>query len=733
MANMFQALARLATQRARLVLVITGVLIVLSAFAGIHAFKVLKSQGFVSPSAPSQIAANRLRDDFVGPPDLILLVTAKSGSVDSPSVAAAGEQIAARLAAEPGVQRVQSYWSDKNAALRSRTGTSALITATLSGSNTHVSDRVKALAPHFITSQGPVIVAAGGGDYVGNAIGKQIQGDLAKAESIAIPLTLIFLILAFGSVVAASLPVAIGAMSIFSTLAVLWLLGSLTNVSQYALNLTTAMSLGLAIDYSLLMVNRYREELAAGRTTAEAVTNAILRAGRTIVFSAATVAAAMAALLVFPVYFLRSFAYAGISVVVLATIGALIVLPSLLVVLGPRVNSWRLPIGRGRTTTMGGESPFWRRVAEVVTSRPVTTGLPVVAILAVLTIPFAHVNFGTPDDRVMAPGSQARVVGDALRTQFTADTATATDIVTSGPLSVSQAADYTRSISLLPGVVSATGPEGVWAGGKQIASPAADGAQLALHQSAAGTWITAYTPDPLGKQAQSLVKKIRALPLPGGGASYVGGPAASLVDQKADLAGRLPLALILIGLTTFIVLWLFTGSVILPLKALVLNALTLSSVLGVMVWIFQYGHLSGFFGFTALPTSTTMPLLLFCIAFGLSMDYEVFLLSRIKELRDAGADNHEAVVGGLAKVGRLVSTAAGLMAITFFSFAISKVSFIQMFALGTGSAVVIDATVVRGVLVPAFMRLAGEWNWWSPSPLRRLHARFGIDEAPAPA
>ncbi|MBV9659812.1 MAG: MMPL family transporter [Acidimicrobiales bacterium] len=730
---MLQALARLATSRARLVLAITGIGILLAGFAGIHAFKELKSAGFVRPSAPSQVAADKLRDDFVGPPGLILTVKARSGSVDSPAVVAAGKAITARLAAEPGVRHVQSYWSTGSASLRSRSGDDGLITATLTGSDTKVSDRVRALAPQFVTNRGPVVVSAGGAPYFGNSVGKQITGDLAKAESVAIPLTLLFLILAFGSAVAALLPVAIGAISIFTTLAVLWLLGSITNVSQYALNLTTAMSLGLAIDYSLLMVNRYREELAAGHDAEAAVTAAVTKGGRTILFSAATVAAAMAALLVFPVYFLRSFAYAGISVVVLATLGALVVLPSLLVVLGPRINAWRLPIGRGRSTTMGGESPFWRQVAHLVTSRPLATGLPILALLAVLALPFAHVNFGIPDDRVLAPGSPARAVGDALRTQFASDAATTTEIVTSAPLDPVQAADYTSRISALSGVQAAVGPQGTWVDGRPTSVDASQVAQLGLHQSQAGTWITAYTPDPLSHQAQSLVKAIRAVPVPGGAVSYVGGPAASLVDQKADLGGHLPLALVLIGLTTLVVLWLFTGSIVLPIKALILNALTLSAVLGVMVWIFQYGHLSSFFGFTPLPTSTTMPLLLFCIAFGLSMDYEVFLLARIKELHDAGVPNQEAVVGGLAKVGRLVSAAAGLMAITFFSFATSKVSFIQMFALGTGLAIVIDATLVRGVLVPAFMRLAGDWNWWSPSPLRRLHDRFGLREAPAPA
>jgi RND superfamily putative drug exporter len=723
---MFSALARLAINRYRIVLVSTALIVVLAAFAGIHAFGALKSGGFVPPNASSQIAANKLNDDFAGPPDFILLVHARSGTVDSPAVVAAGQAVTARLAATSGVEGVQSYWSTGSPSLKSKSGTEALVVGTVNGSDKHVTNEVKDLAHEFASHNNVVTVTPGGAVYVGNSIGTQIQKDLAKAEGFAIPLTLLFLILAFGSMVAAVLPVAIGAISIFTTLAVLWALAQVTNVSVYALNLTTALSLGLAIDYSLLMISRYREELALGRSTNEAVSIALARAGRTIVFSAATVAAAMAVLLVFPVYFLRSFAYAGISVVVLATIGALVVLPSLLVALGPRIDRWQVPIGGGRVHA-GGESPFWHRVGTTVMSRPLVTALPIVAILIVLAVPFSHVKFGTPDDRVIAPGSTYRVVGDALRTQFTTDAATTTDIVTSRPLTAAEAISYSQSISALNGVQTVTGPAGTWVNGNQVA-PASSAS--ARYQSPQGSWFTASTPDPLSHRAQNLVRTIRAVAVPGGATAYVGGQAASLVDQKDALSSRLPLALGLIVLTTFLVLWLFTDSVVLPIKALVLNALVLCSVLGVMIWIFQYGHLRNFFDFTPLPTSTTMPLLVFCIAFGLSMDYEVFVLSRIKELHDAGVPNREAVVGGLARTGRIVTTAAALMAITFFSFAVSKVSFIQMFALATGTAILLDATVIRGVLVPAFMRVAGDWNWWSPGFLHRLHHRIGIGEVP---
>ena len=707
---MIPRIADLVTRRPKRILAACGVAVVLAAALGIHAGSVLKPGGFASPTSPSQVAQNRLNAYFGGEPNLVLLVTARHGSVDDPAVSAAGRALTARLARSSGVDRVSSYWTTRSPALLSSDRTQGVVLATVAGSDKTATDRAKTLINRLSvpsSAAGPVTVQAGGMEGVNNAVGDQIGKDLKLAEGIAIPVTFVLLVLAFGSVVAASLPVLIGLLAIVSTLAVLFLLGKVTDVSIYALNLTTAMGLGLAIDYALLMVNRYREELNAGSPANDAVRRAVMTAGRTIVFSAATVAAALAALLVFPVYFLRSFAYAGISVIVVATIAALVVLPALLVVLGPRVNALAV---RNRESLGRAESPFWRRIATRVMKRPVAAGLPIVALLVVLGIPFLHVHFGTPDDRVLPTSSSARQVGDALRTNFRADASNTLEIVTASSVSSSAASSYVREVSGIPGVLS-----------------------VSTFQQPQATWLHAtIAPRSTSHAAQQLVSAVRSLPPPAGVQADVGGAAASLVDQKHDLGSRLPLAIALIVLTTFIVLFLFTGSVVLPLKALVLNALSLTAVFGALVWIFQYGHLSGLLGFTPGPISTTMPLLLFCIAFGLSMDYEVFMLSRIKELHDAGATNREAVAGGLARTGRIVTTAAALLAVTFFAFGLSKVSFIQMFGIGTGIAIVVDATLIRGVVVPAFMRLAGDLNWWAPPGLRRLHNRIGAAETPAP-
>jgi putative drug exporter of the RND superfamily len=728
---MFDAIGRLVLRRPRRILALAGLALVLAAVFGVRAPARLQTGGFTSTSAPSQIASDRLQSAFGGRPNLILLVRARSGSVDDPAVAAAAGRLTGALSATAGVDRVTSYWQTHASALRSTDGSAGLVVAEIEGNDTTVQTRAHSLIAALAVGPGrpgPVTVLAGGVAGVSDAITTQIGKDLALAEGLAIPITAILLIVAFGSAVAALLPVAIGMTSIVATLFVLWALTGVTDVSIYAINLTTALGLGLGIDYSLLMVSRYREELAGGRTPEAALQASVASAGRTIVYSAATVAAALGALLVFPVYFLRSFAYAGISVVAISTVSALLVLPALLGLLGHRVNALAVPWLRHRTRSA--ESPFWRGVARRVMARPLLAGLPVIAVLLLAGTPFLHVHFGTPDDRALPTSAAARQVGDQLRSSFATNTANTLDVITSRPLAAGDAVAYSRSLASVPGVVDVTGPAGTWASGTQVSSPSPADAR---YQSAAATWFTAdIRPDPLSGAAATLVHQVRALPTPAGISAYVGGQAAGLVDQKHDLGSRLPLAIGMIVLTTFVLLFLFTGSVVLPLKALALNALSLTAVFGAVVWVFQDGHLLNLLGSTPTPTSTTMPLLLFCIAFGLSMDYEVFLLSRIKELHDRGADDHEAITGGVARTGRIVTTAAALLAVTFIAFGLSKVSFIQLFGLGTALAILVDATLVRGVLVPAFMRLAGRANWWAPRSLRRLHARVALVETEAP-
>jgi RND superfamily putative drug exporter len=525
------------------------------------------------------------------------------------------------------------------------------------------------------------------------------------------------------------LPLLVGGIAIAGTFAALSLIAEVTDVSIFALNLTTALGLGLGIDYALLIVSRFREELAIGRDVDDAIGVTLATAGRTVLFSSATIAVALAALMVFPLFFLRSFAYAGMAVVAVAAAGSLIVMPALLRVLGHRVN--RLRVGP-RRNVLPSSTGFWSRLAAFVMRRPVLSALPVVAVLLTMAVPFLGVQFGVPDDRVIpAADSQARRVGDVLRADFASRDSEALTVVlpaVTGPDDAARSdavAGYATRVSGLPDVARVDAPTGTYVSGRQVAPGRPD----LVAGSAAGVRIVpsvgAYS-----SQAEHLVDAVRSVPAPG--ERLVGGPSAELTDTKSAVADRLPLAVGLIALSTFVLLFLFTGSVVLPVKALILNAGSIVGVLGAMVWVFQEGHLADLLGFTPTPLTLTMPLLMFCVAFGLSMDYEVFLLGRIKEQHDAGADTTTAVAVGLERTGRIVTTAAALLAITFFAFVSSRVSFIQMFGLGSGLAVVLDATLVRGVLVPALMRVMGSANWWAPAPLRRLHLRFGLSEADGP-
>jgi RND superfamily putative drug exporter len=471
------------------------------------------------------------------------------------------------------------------------------------------------------------------------------------------------------------------------------------------------------------MISRFREELARGLEPAQAVVRSVQTAGRTIVFSGTTVVAALAVLLIFPMYFLRSFAYAGIGVVLISMAAAVVVLPALLAVLGRRVNSGRLPWARNREPSTA--APFWGRLAGQAMRRPALIALPVLAVLVLIALPLRHVQFGTPDDRVLPATTQSRAVGDVLRTDFTGNSATALNVVTDGPLDRAALTGYATRLSGLAGVARVETSAATFVHGTAVPNSA----DPALARATAQRLSVVGAADPRSDASKNLVRTVRALPGPGGVRVYVGGDTAELIDTTHAIGTRLPLAALLIMLTTFLVLFLFTGSVVQPLRSLVLNGVTLAATAGLMVWIFQEGHLSGLLHFTALPLDTSMLVLLFCIAFGLSMDYEVIVLSRIKELHDQGRDNRTAVTDGLTRSGRIVTTAASLIAVAFFANATATVSFLQLFGIGAGLAVLIDATLVRAVLVPAAQRILGRAAWYAPAPLRRIQARVGLTEA----
>ena len=712
---MLTRLGRLVVAHARLVLVATVALLIGAAVLGATAFGKLQSQGFDDPASEASRAAAIVAEKFPGNADVVFVADA-GRSVDDARTD--GLALTDDIANSRGVESVASYLNTGMPALRSDDGTKAILAVSIDpDDDTAATDLIET----FRGSIDGFDVAAGGFEGVHHDVSAQIGGDLVRAEMIAIPLMLALLGLAFGSVVAALLPLAIGVFAIFGTFAELSILGSTTDVSIYAVNLTTSLGLGLAIDYALLTVSRFREEYAERGDVGEAVVRTVETAGKTIVFSSTAVAAALAVLTVFPMYFLRSFAYAGIGVIVIAMIGALIVLPAMLTVLGPRVNAGKLPWAKSMPSTV---VPFWGELAKRVMRRPVAMALPVLALLAVLALPLLKVDFGMPDDRVLPSTASSRQAGDALRDDFTADDTSAFDVVSEGPIDVPR---YATEMSLLPGVERVDTSAGTFVTGTEVAASPLD-MRFAAPDSQRLSVVTAL--DPRSDEAKDLLATIRSADVDG--TVLVGGETADFVDSQQAIADRLPLAIGLIVASTFVLLFLFTGSVLQPIRALVLNVIGLSATIGLLVLIFQEGWLSGVLGFTPLPLDTSMLVLMFCVTFGLSMDYEVFVMSRIKENHDRGESDEFAVADGLSRTGRIVSMAAIILAVSFFSFATSSVSFIQMFGIGAGLAVLIDATLLRGILVPAAMRLMGKAAWWAPAPLRKVHDKVGLSEREEP-
>ena len=721
-----QRVAKFVVRRRVMVLVLAVLGMIVAGAVGGGVASKLSNGGFDDPQAESVVAAGVLAEEFgVAPADIVIVATAP-GSVDAESAKAAGIALGEALAAEEHVTSVNSYWTlGSPAPLRSVDGTRALVFATVEGTQSELLEHSGELADQYRGEFQGLEIAVGGEGPLFAEVNETVEADLVTAETIAFPITLVLLILVFGSVVSALLPLGVGIFAIVGTFLILDLLARVTEVSIFSLNLTTALGLGLAIDYALFVVSRFREELAAGYGTGEAVQRTVLSAGRTVLFSAGTVMVSLAAMLVFPLAFLRSFGYAGIAVVALAALGAVVVLPALLAVLGPRVEKLRVRKLRSNTSTGA-----WHRIALTVMRRPIPIATVAIALLVFLGLPFLGVQFGQADDRVLPPGSEARVVGDLLRSEFSGFDSSPIDVVALGLADPAQVDGFAAELSTLEGVARVDALTGTYVGGAAVVAPGPASLRFA---APTGTYLQVIPAvDPGSTEAESIVEEIRQMEAPV--AVAVTGPTASLVDSKEAIFSDLPLAVAIIGVVTFVVLFLMFGSILVPAKAVVLNLLSLSATFGSMVWIFQEGHLSNLLGFTATGhLDLTMPILMFAIAFGLSMDYEVFLLSRIKEEYDRTGDNVASVAAGLERTGRVVTSAAVLIAVVMIAFAVSGVTFMKMFGIGMTLAVLVDAFVVRATLVPAFMRLAGRANWWAPRFLRRIHDRFGFSEGGSPS
>ncbi|MGW2364599.1 MMPL family transporter [Streptomyces sp. NPDC001667] len=727
-------------RRRTAVLWVSALALVLASIGGLGVENRLVHGGFSDPHAQSSRAGRLVSEHFPSTGGDLVLLLSGAGAVDSPTAVSLGAALTRRAERAPGVGAATSYWTSGHApSMRSRDGSIGLVSLSLRGDEDDQAKTAGRLVPDLRRHAQGLTVMAAGPAQVQSEVGEQTAHDLLLAEAIAMPVTLVLLLFVFGSAVAAALPLVIALLSVLVSRAVLNALAGVVPISVYSMNSTTALGLGLGIDYSLFILARFREELRGGATVREALGPTVRRAGRTVAFSGLTVALSLVALLVFPQFFLRSFAYGGIAVVLSAAAGAVFVLPALLAVLGHRVDRYdvfarlRGPARRAAAGEAGPEAPEsgrWYRFAMAVMRRPVLCGGGAVLVLAVLASPFTRVSPGLFDDRSLPAGSQVHRATQLLRTRFDADVLRTVPVVVEGlGRDRAQALEsYARALSAVRDVRQVTAATGTYAAGLRVQGPGPAGAALVDGGTALLSVVSAVDQDsPAGSHLVGLLRKVAP---PDGGAVSVGGRAAEVKDSTSAISRAAPAAIGIVVGSSLVLLFLFTGSVLMPVKALALNTLSLSATFGAMVFVFQEGHLSSLAG-SPLHTGTldaTIPILAFCVAFGLSMDYEVFLLSRIRERHLRTGDNTESVAFGLQHTGRIITAAAVLVAVVLFVFAISGVTLLKLLGVGLALAVVLDATLVRAVLVPSFMRLAGRANWWAPGPLRRLHDRVGLRE-----
>ena len=734
---MLSQIARMAITSPRRVIVVAALLTLALAIFGVPVANSLSASGFQDPTSESARASQLLTGKFSQGDTQLLVTVSTPDGVDSPAARAAGTEIIDQLRSSPHVVNVASPWTTPPQAaadLVSKDRNTGLIVAGIKGNESDQQRYAEELSAQVTHDSNGATVRTGGAAMVNVQITKQSQRDLMVMESIAIPLSFLVLVWVFGGLIAAALPVAVGGMAIFGALAVLRTISFATDVSIFALNLTTAMGLALAIDYTLLIISRYRDELADGADREVAVVRTVATAGRTVLFSATTVALSMAVMVLFPMHFLKSFAYAGVAVVAFAAVAAVVVTPAALVLLGDRLDSFnvhrlvRRLSGRSEPVPQPFEQQFWYRWTRFVIRRAVPVGLAGVAFLVFLGLPFLSVKWGFPDDRVLPTSASAHQVGDQMRDDFVINSETAVTIVIpdTDDLTRSEIEQYATDLSRVPDVSAVSTPSATYVAGAAVGRQSAPAGQ-----TQGSAFLTVDSTAPLfSDRSETQLDRLHAVPTPGGKEVDFTGTAQINRDSVDAIASRLPVVLGLIAGIMLILLFLLTGSVVMPLNALVLNVLSLTAAFGAMVWIFQDGHLGAFGTTPSGILVANIPVLLFCIAFGLSMDYEVFLVSRIREfwLASAAGDNDESVARGIARTGRVVTAAALIMSISFAALIASNVSFMRMFGLGLTLAVLVDATLVRMVLVPAFMHVLGRRNWWAPAPLVRLHKLLGLND-----
>jgi RND superfamily putative drug exporter len=662
-----------------------------------------------------------LTDDFKQAIPEVIIIADFADGADLPASANTGKNLTALLEDYEGVESVSSYFSlGSPVSLRSDDGNAVYFFVDLNDEIKQVEVGGKLADELNGTFESATLFVAGYAP-INAAINGAISTDLAVAESIAIPLTMILLLFVFGSLVSAGLPMMVGGLAILGSFFFVWISTQLTDTSVFALNLITGMGLGLGIDYALLIVNRFREERKLGTEVSEAVSRTMATAGRTVLFSGLTVAIVLGAMFFFPQYFLKSFAIGGVVVVLLAVAGALIALPALLNLMGDRINKGK--VIRGDLSPK--DSGMWSDVARFVMRRPLPILLVTMIGLGGLMSLSSSVVFGQVDDRVLPRTNPGVIASDVIRDRFSAREGAPVEIVLEGATQ-NEVIEYTIALSKQPHILRVQSTAGIAQKGNLD-----DGYAPAFADYATGSYqqvVAIHDIDSRSTEGLTLTKQIREL-TSGDNKILVGGSAAIYTDSQLGIEKNLPAAAIWIISWTLILLFLFTGSVLLPIKAVILNFISLGATLGFLTWVFVGGNLQWLIGdFINTGTVDTSSLVLIVIvAFGLSMDYELFLLSRIKEQHEAGLGTTESVAIGLQRSGRIITAAALVLAVSFLAFVTSGVTIMKMLGLGIAFAILLDATIVRALLVPALMRLLGDLNWWAPRWMKWIYRKVGLD------
>jgi RND superfamily putative drug exporter len=696
---MFERLGHLIAKRKKAVLSLFLLATVLAGGIGSQVFSRFDSGGYSDPNSDSAKVWEYLDKTFkVKDPAIVLVVDGKDKSVDDPEVVASAQKIESQVRSESSAENVISYWSAGGVpAFKSKDGNAGFIFVYLKSTDfTEVDKLGGEYQKKYDGAFENVEVYASGGAVFANAINGRIQNDLKISEAISIPLTFLLLLFVFGAMAASAMPLLVGVTAILGTFLVMYLLTLVTDVSIFALNLTTGLGLGLGIDYALLMVNRFREELAKGLDNESAIVNTLRSAGKTVFYSGLTVVLTLISLTFFPQNFLKSMGYAGAAVVALAVLGALIPLPAILALLGTKINKGVVR----KNAIVQKEDGRWARVARFVMRRPVSVVTASLAILFVLIAPITNIKFSQVDSGVLPKSDRAYIASQFIADEFPGQESNPIEIVfPNGASQTEEINSFMTRVAATPGIIRVGQPEVVGASARVVA----------IHSM-----------QPRTPEGEELILKLRDISAPEG--TLIGGAAADYADTQSAISETLPAVIGWIMITVLLLLFAFTGSILLPIKAVILNFTSLAATMGILTWIFIDGNfkfLVGDFNETGSLDTNTM-VLIAVVAFGLSMDYEVFLLSRIKEEHDAGKSNVDAVALGLQKSARIITAAAFILAVVFAAFVISGVTSIKMMGFGVAFAILLDATLIRAFLVPALMRLFGERNWWAPRSLKRF-------------